>query len=118
MWAAGSSPVSGTLVTAAVTLLVGVFGGGTLVALFRVNADRGKVIIETAQGAVIVQTGVMAELRAELNRLKTELEQLREDRDTEVAELRAEVGRLRADQAATATRVDRVERDGGGNGHA
>lgn len=124
---AAASPAARTAVTAIVT---GLLSGGlvtAVVALFRVNADRGKVVIETAQGAVIVQTGVMAELRAELNRLKDELVELRADRDAEVdrlraevvelragrdaevAQLRAEVARLRAEGAVTATRVTRVE---------
>lgn len=103
MWAAASSPITGTLVTAAVTLLVGLFGGGTLVALFRVNADRGKVVIEAAQGAVIVQTGVIEALQEELNRLKEE----RVTDRKEITRLLAEVGRLRAEVAARPSRADR-----------
>lgn len=130
-WAAEAA-VNSTLVTAVITGLLGSGFGATVVALFRVNADRGKIVIETAQGAVIVQTGVMAELRAELNRLKEELVALRAERDTEVdrlrgevvalreardaevAQLRAEVARLRAEGAVTATRVSRVEQAGDG----
>ncbi len=95
---AAGEAITGTLVTAAVTLMVGVFGGGSVVALFRVGADRGKVVIEAAQGAVIVQTGVIEALQEELNRLK-------EERAVD----RAEIARLRAENAALSTRVTRVE---------
>lgn len=120
---AAASPAARTAVTAIVT---GLLSGGlvtAVVALFRVNADRGKVVIETAQGAVIVQTGVMDELRkelhrlqeavsernAEVDRLRAEVVELRSGRDAELAQLRAEVARLRAEGAVTATRVSRVE---------
>lgn len=78
--------VTGPLVSASVSLIVGVFGGGSLVALLRVSADRGKVVIEAAQGAVIVQSSIIEGLREELDRLKAESERQR----TELTSLRRE----------------------------
>lgn len=78
--------VTGPLVSASVSLIVGVFGGGSLVALMRVSADRGKVVIEAAQGAVIVQSSVIDGLRDELDRLKADFERQR----TELTSLRRE----------------------------
>lgn len=102
---ADAASIAGTLVTAVVTLLVGLFGGGTIVALLRVQADRGKVVIEAAQGAVIVQTGVIEALQEELNRIRAE----RDADRIEILGLRAEVLRLQAQGADTATRVSKVE---------
>lgn len=72
------------LVSAVVALIVGLFGGGSMVALLRVGADKNKVVIEAAQGAVIVQTSVIDELqearagdREELARMKAALVELR-----------------------------------------
>ncbi len=76
---AAEPTVTGSIVTGAVALIVGVFGGGSLVALLRVNADRGKVVIEAAQGAVIVQTSVIEDLQAELIRVKQEMQILRDE---------------------------------------
>ena len=58
------------LLIAVVAGLLGIFGGGTVVALFRVNADKQRVIVDAAQGAVIVQTGVIDNLRDELHRVQ------------------------------------------------
>lgn len=115
MMLAADPAISGTLVTAVATLLVGLFGGGTLVALLRVTADRGKVVIEAAQGAVIVQTGVIEALQEELSRLKAARAVDREERAAdreEIARLQTEVARLRMESAAVSTRVGRVERSG------
>lgn len=88
-----------TVVTLIVTLLVGLFGGGSLVALLRVSADKGKVVIEAAQGAVIVQTSVIDDLQDELNRVKKEL-----------ADLRVQEARLWAENAALRARMALIER--------
>lgn len=128
--AADTPTITSPWVTLVVTVIAGACSGGGIVAAFRVKADRGKVVIETAQGAVIVQTGVMEELRKELTRLQSEIAELRDERDAEVtrlraevaalragrdaevAELRAEVARLRTEGAVTATRVTKVEQAG------
>ncbi len=71
--------LTGAAVTAVVALITGLFGGGSLVALLRVSADRGKVVIEAAQGAVVVQTSVIDDLQTELARVKTEMQLLRDE---------------------------------------
>lgn len=92
------SPITGAAVTTVVALIVGLFGGGTVVALLRIDVDKGKVVIEAAQGAVIVQSSVIDDLQAELARVQAEM-----------ATLRAENAQLRA-------RVATIERNGGGHG--
>jgi hypothetical protein len=69
--------ITSAAVTTAVTLLVGLFGGGTVVALLRIGPDRNKVVIEAAQGAVIVQTSVIDDLQEELARVKAVLTEIR-----------------------------------------
>lgn len=91
------SPVTSTVVSGVVALIVGLGGGGTIVALLRVSADKGKVVIEAAQGAVIVQSSVIDELLAELKRMSVKVADLEREND----DLRARVGR--------------VERNGGGH---
>lgn len=100
--------ITSTMITGVVMALLGVFSGGTIVALFRVGPDRNKIVIEAAQGAVIVQTSVIdelqkerAEMRAELARVKTDLEQIR-----------AREAELAAENAALRRRVAAIE-DGG-----
>jgi hypothetical protein len=89
---------TGAVLGASVSLLVGVFGGGSLVALLRVSADRGKVVVEAAQGAVIVQSSVIDGLREELGRLKAESERQR-----------AELIQLRRQNAEQARRLAALE---------
>lgn len=111
--------ITSPAVTAVIAVIVAVFGGGGLAMLLRLGADKGKIVIEAAQGAVVVQTGVIDALQEELNRLKAEVDRLRTERDaearrrheqdTELAALRAEVARLRVEGTATAHRVARVE---------
>jgi hypothetical protein len=69
--------ITSAVVTTAVTLLIGLFGGGTVVALLRIGPDRNKVVIEAAQGAVIVQTSVIDDLQEELARVKAVLAEIR-----------------------------------------
>jgi hypothetical protein len=69
--------ITSAVVTTVVTLLVGLFGGGTVVALLRIGPDRNKVVIEAAQGAVIVQTSVIDDLQEELARVKAVLAEIR-----------------------------------------
>lgn len=133
---AAATAVTSPWFTGLAALILGLGGGGGLAAFLKVKPERGKIVIDAAQGAVIVQSGVMADLRAELDRLKEELDESRADRDAEVArlraevvelrsgrdaevaQLRAEVARLRAETAVTATRVSRVEEEQAGDGPA
>jgi hypothetical protein len=53
-----------------VSVIVGVAGGGGLAQLIRVSSDRSRVMVDAAQGAVIVQTSVITDLREEIQRLR------------------------------------------------
>lgn len=123
VWAAASPVVTSPWFTGLVALIVGAGGSGGVAAFLKLKPERGRIVIDAAQGAVIVQTGVIESMQAELNRLqaaqveqraenaglRAEVTELRSGRDAEVAQLRAEVARLRAEGAVTATRVTRVE---------
>lgn len=56
-------------------VLVAVLGGGFLtglVALLRYRTDKDSVIVTSAQGAVVIQSGVITALKDELERVRTE----------------------------------------------
>lgn len=99
-WLAADATINSTLITAVVTCALGIFGGGGLVALLKVNADKGKIVIEASQGAVVVQTSVIHDLQAELQRVKGELADLRLERASEQARWETEMATQRAEQAA------------------
>ena len=88
----GSSP----LLIASIAGLAGVFGGGTLVALFRFNADKNRVVIDASQGAVVVQSGVIKDLRGELTRTQQEIHDLREKDAKKAKQLDACADEIRA----------------------
>ena len=67
------SVVQSPLFVAIIAGLFGLFSGGTLVALFRVNADKQKIVVDAAQGAVIIQSSVIDDLNEELGRVRKEL---------------------------------------------
>jgi chromosome segregation ATPase len=106
--AAESTPAA---VVIAIVGTGGIIGG--LVALLKVRPETGKLIVEAAEGAVVVQAGVMRELRAEIEALrelearasKRELDATKREQDLrrELEDLRSELdrctsglGRLRA----------------------
>jgi hypothetical protein len=65
----GNSP----LFLALITGVLGVFGGGTIIALLKVPADKHRIVVDAAQGAVIVQSGVIETLNTELTRVREQL---------------------------------------------
>lgn len=67
-----------------------VLGGGLtgfVASLVKVRAEAGKIIIDSAEGAVVVQASVIEELRNELQLARKDVAQARLD----VAELRKEL---------------------------
>lgn len=109
---AATQPQIPGVVTAIAALLVGAGGATGIAALFRMGADRGKVVIEAAQGAVIVQTSVIDDLQSELTRVKIDNAQLRDratDSEQKVVQLRAELNALRPELDALRRRVTAVE---------
>lgn len=90
------------------SLIAGVTGFaaliGAIVALYKVRPEAGQIAVTAAQGAVIVQTGVIDSLREELRRLESEVSDLQERTSAALRErnrlyrenedLREEVARL------------------------
>lgn len=101
----GAAEITSPVVSAVVALIVGVFGGGTIAALIRMPADKGKIVIEAAQGAVIVQTSVIDDLQDELARVRADLAEERKARAADQARYEREIASLRE-------RVARMENGG------
>lgn len=101
-----ASDAASPAVTTVVSIVLGVFGGGSFVALLRIRADRNQVVVAAAQGAVIVQTGVIDALHEELGRLKRDLGELRDRR----AEAERELEMLRSENRAMRRRLELLER--------
>lgn len=54
------------------------FGGGLvalITALYKVKPEAGQIVVTAAQGALIVQTGVIENLRTEIERISKEAEE-------------------------------------------
>lgn len=87
----------------AVILVLG--SGGGIVSYFKLRSQTSKILVDAAQGAVVVQSSVIKDLRAELA-------EQREKSDQENAELRSEVAELRthlAELNSLRTRVRDLE---------
>ena len=76
-------------------ILIALFGGGGVAALIKVRQGGPNVIVSAAQGAVIVQAGVIDDLQEQLGDAREQLKELR-THISELSELRAENRRLRA----------------------
>lgn len=75
-------------------ILIAVLGGGFvtgLVALLRFRVDKDAVVVSAAQGAVVVQSGVIDALQEELARARKD----RDDERTRVLLLEEENTKLR-----------------------
>jgi hypothetical protein len=81
-----------------VVLAVGIVGSGgltgALIAVLKFRPEAGQVLVTTAQGVLIVQTGVIDSLRDELKRVSDKLEQM----EKENAGLRARIRELESKQ--------------------
>lgn len=87
-----------------VTLVVSViFSGGLVggvVALLKLRPESGQIVVTAAQGAVVVQSGVIDDLRQELQNLRAERDALRAENvqlRTRVAALEQKFEALRAE---------------------
>lgn len=87
-------------------LVIYVCGGGGIlggiVTLFKLRPEVTRVTVSAAEGAVIVQTSVIAALNSEVQRLRAEVIEERRicderlgGQDKEIARLRNEIGSLR-----------------------
>lgn len=67
-------------------IISAIMGGGFLsgvYALLKLRPEAGQITVTAAQGALIVQTGVIESLREELQRLAAEIQELRQDLEFE-----------------------------------
>lgn len=100
-WLASGEPVklaadAPNWIPTIVAAVLAILTGGGLVAFFRARPEGSKILVDAAQGAVIVQTSVITELRGEL-----------EQRGKEIDELRAHVGEL----TSLRSRISELERE-------
>lgn len=118
--AAGSGAL-GSWLPAVIGGIASLLTGGGLVALFKARPEGSKILVDTAQGAVIVQTGVMTSLRESLKsaedkndatekRLSGALREIADLRShiTEVNELRGKVRTLEHDNEQLASENARL----------
>ena len=59
-------------------IISSLIGGGlaaSYVALYKVKPEAGQIVVTAAQGALVVQTGVIENLRKELKRVQEEADQ-------------------------------------------
>lgn len=89
-----------------VGVIVALLGGGGLATLLKTGSEGSKIVVDAAQGAVVVQAGVMNTLNAHLAEAQREIAEMR----LENAALRASQDRLERENAALARRVAELER--------
>ncbi len=74
-----------------------IFGGGlvtAIVALYKVKPEAGQIVVTAAQGALVVQTGVIENLQKEIIRLGVEIEELKKklgERDQQIIILQSKL---------------------------
>ncbi|HEY2455583.1 MAG TPA: hypothetical protein VGI71_23810 [Scandinavium sp.] len=78
-----------------VGVIIAIFGGGGLAALIRARPEGSKIVVDAAQGAVIVQSGVITDLRHQLRDAQDQIDELR-GHISEMSLLRVENDRLRS----------------------
>lgn len=84
-------------------------GSGFLTGLYvllKVRVEAGQITVTAAEGAVIVQTGVIDSLKAELERLEKKITKLENEKNEEIKNLQEENTALRR-------RVKELEKLGG-----
>ena len=90
-------------------ILIALFGGGGVAALIKVRQGGPNVIVSAAQGAVIVQAGVIDDLQDQLADAREQIKELR-GHIADLSELRKENRRLRARQAVLESENAALER--------
>jgi hypothetical protein len=79
------------------TVIVGLLSGGMiggLVSVSRVRVDKNKVVVDAAQGAVVIQEGVLRAVTAQRDEYKA----LSEAREQRIAVLELDADRLRLER--------------------
>lgn len=81
-----------------------VFGGGlvtAIIALYKVKPEAGQIVVTAAQGALLVQSGVIENLQREITRLSGEVESLKvklSQRDELILQLQTQLLSVRNNQ--------------------
>jgi septal ring factor EnvC (AmiA/AmiB activator) len=76
-------------------IVTAVFSGGvtgSIVALLKVRQEAGQIVVTAAEGALVVQTGVIENLRTEMKRLEKDLTEARKmiENQSEIIKRQAE----------------------------
>jgi chromosome segregation ATPase len=95
-----------TAVTGTLLAIAGVIGA--IIAVFKLSPERQSIFITTAQGAVVVQSGVIDDLRDELERLRQRITAC-EEIETELVNLRHRIDAMQDKLAKTALERDRLK---------
>ena len=72
----------------------GGFAGG-IVALVKMRPETTRIVVDAAEGAVVVQKGVISELRAEIDRLSDAVINERDECDRKLAIQQKEIDQLK-----------------------
>lgn len=116
----------------AVTLAAALLGTGgivgAVVAIIKLRPEAGQIVVQSAEGAVIVQSGVIATLRAEVERLQervTEIETIAETAEARTQQLESEnrylrtrVGHLESENIELRGEIAILREQQNGNGHS
>lgn len=76
-----------------IAAIMALFGGGGIAALIKTRSEAPKILVDAAQGAVVVQSGVIESLRDDLKAARAEITELRTHM-TELNTLRNKVRNL------------------------
>lgn len=93
--------------SAMLTGIISFIGGGgivtAIVALYKVKPESGQIVVTAAQGALVVQTGVIDNLQKEIKRLSDEVDALKKklsERDEQIIALQTKLLSVSAFQDA------------------
>ena len=98
----------GDATTSIVIAVAGILGGGSLVALFKVGPQRKHIVVDAAQGAVVVQSGVLKDLKDEIARLQAQVANLEMEKTATEEQLEAENESLEKRQRESEATVERL----------
>jgi predicted RNase H-like nuclease (RuvC/YqgF family) len=96
------------------TIISTLFGGGIvaiIATLYKVRPEAGQIVVTAAQGALIVQTGVIENLKKEIARLHEEIAELKKQHDEEIEELREVNKGLREELSHIRTNQNRHDKE-------
>lgn len=93
----------------AVAITVAIFGGGGLAALLRLRGETSRVVVDAAEGAVVVQSSVIRDLREQIESLSRRMGEV--ERRAATAERRAAAAEERARRAEVRAQSAEDHRD-------